>query len=258
MTLRMKQTWWMPGSSDNTDVPAMSLNLTLLPEQYAICQFPVDAPVPTWAVKPGLFSITRTADELSVLCLESHVPVDATGKIERGWRAFKFEGPFAFEMTGVLLSVARPLAETGVGIFAVSTYDTDYVLVREIQLQPAITALVRADHKVKEPAAQTVVKFGWRLPNNTRFVAHFTAALIDYEPGQDRWIATLIEPVWMTETLPPNVRERVNALRGKWVRLPNEARMGLSLPLKFETLAGKVRFFYDHDPRLAPDPEPDA
>jgi hypothetical protein len=172
-------------------------------------------------------------------------------RVERGWRALRFEGTFDFGQTGVLLSVAKPLADAGIPLLALSTFDTDYVFVKEAQLQPAITALSRADHQVREPAELMPVKFGWRLPNNTRFNAHFEARVHAYEATQDRWIVTLERLAWMTENMPANVVERVKALTGKWARIPNEARFGMTLPLKFETLAGRVRFFYDNDPRTA-------
>jgi uncharacterized protein len=238
-----------------TQIMPVSLTLTLLPQPFAVCQLPAGSAVPAWAVRASTFSITRTADELSIVCDEAAVPPDAelaaSTKIVRDWRAFKFEGPFDFALTGIMLAVLKPLADAGVGVFTLSTYDTDYVLVKAAQLQPAITALARADHTVREPAQQMLVKFGWRLPNNKRFEAHFDATIQGYEAEQDRWIATLARIAWITPELPANVRERVDALRGQWVRIPNEARMGMTLPLKFETLAGRVKFFYPDDPRLA-------
>jgi hypothetical protein len=167
-------------------------------------------------------------------------------------------------LTGVLVAVAKPLADAGIPIFALSTYDTDYVLVKHDRVQPAITALARADHTVNEPLETMLVKFGWRLPNNTRFNAHFQAQLRAYEREQDRWIVTLDKLLWITDGMPAAVTERVTALAGKWARVPNEARFGMTLPLKFETLAGRIKFFYDADPRemgpssLAPSVEPKA
>ena len=145
--------------------------------------------------------------------------------------------------------MAKPLADAGVPVFAISTFDTDYVLVKDDRLQPAITALARADHTVREPAEMMLVKFGWRLPNNTRFTAHFETHVRQYEQAQDRWVVTLEKLAWITEGLPANVVERVRGLVGKWARVPNEARFGTTLPLKFETLAGKIKFFYEKDPR---------
>ncbi len=230
----------------------VKLTLSLAPGNFAVCQLGPRAAVPVWAVQSAYFSITRTPDELSLVCPEDALPRDppAGMRIERGWRVLTVAGPLDFALTGILLAIAQPLAEAGVGIFALSTFDTDHVLVRETQLQPAITALARAGHTVREPAGSMLVKFGWRLPNGTPFNAHFNARIAAYEPEQDRWIAMLEDLVALTDTVPAAVGVRVRALSGKWVRVPNEARMGMTLPLKFETLAGKVKFFYDADPRL--------
>ena len=228
----------------------MKLSLDLSPDRLAICRFDAGAPVPSWAVQSPFFSITRTSQELSILCAESSVPAELE-RAERGWRSLRVRGPLDFALTGVLAALAAPLAEAKIPIFALSTFDTDYILVREETLQPAITALVRADHTVHEPQAPMLVKMSFRLPNNTRFSTHFEARTHAYEAEQDRWIVTLEKLVWMTEGMPAVVVERVHALIGKWARIPNEARFGMTLPLKFETLAGRVRFFYDADPRAA-------
>jgi hypothetical protein len=94
-------------------------------------------------------SITRTADELSVVCSESAVPQGA--ECETGWRILKIEGPLDFALTGILLSVAKPLADAGVSIFTVSTYDTDYVMVKEQDIDKAMRALTAAGHRVRTP-----------------------------------------------------------------------------------------------------------
>ncbi len=95
----------------------------------------------------GFVSVTRTADELSVICAESAIPQGIQG--ETGWRIFKIDGPLDFALTGILASVAQPLAEVGVSIFAISTYDTDYVMVKEQDLEKAVHALEGAGHQVK-------------------------------------------------------------------------------------------------------------
>ena len=105
---------------------------------------PADA-IPSWAAVP-LSSTTRTAEELSIVCAASHVPAHVTA--ERGWRCLRVAGTIDFAVTGVLASIAGPLAGAGVSIFAISTYDTDYVLVREHALPAAIAALTAAGHDV--------------------------------------------------------------------------------------------------------------
>ena len=121
------------------------LRLAVLDDRLAVCRLDVpDAPPET--MPDGFYSVTRTADELSVVCAEEHAPEEA--RCEGGWRALKLEGPFEFTEVGVLLSVAAPLAEAGVGIFAVSTFETDYVLVKDEQTENALSALRARGHKI--------------------------------------------------------------------------------------------------------------
>lgn len=119
--------------------------LRLLPERLAIVRLPPGAAVPAWAWTGPLASVTRTADELSVVCLERSAP--ATEQAERGWRALMVEGPLDFSQTGVLAALTAPLAEAGVSVFTISTYDTDYLLVREEDLPAATGALRAAGHQ---------------------------------------------------------------------------------------------------------------
>lgn len=102
--------------------------------------------VPGWVMGAPFFSVTRTQDELSIVCPEEYVPGGVSQ--ERGWRALKLEGPFDLSIVGILSSVAAPLAEAGASIFAVSTFDTDYALVREGQLDLAVDTLREAGHMV--------------------------------------------------------------------------------------------------------------
>ena len=120
--------------------------LNVLEERLAVCRVDPASEVPDWAVTAPLFSVTRTADELSIVCPEELVPSGV--KCETGWRCLKLAGSFEFSMVGVLLAVLGPLAEAGVGVFAVSTFDTDYVLVKEGQLDLAIGALRGSGHRV--------------------------------------------------------------------------------------------------------------
>jgi hypothetical protein len=122
------------------------LHFFLLIGHLSICRLDATSPVPDWAIEGNFFSVTRTGDELSVVCPEEAVPNDA--RSEGGWRAPKLDGPFEFSEVGVLASLAAPLAEARVGIFVVSTFDTDYVLVKEEQLQPAVAAVRGRGHEV--------------------------------------------------------------------------------------------------------------
>ena len=125
----------------------MQLSLTVLPETFAVCRLTPNDAVPAWATASSLFSITRTADELSIVAPESSTPAGV--RAERGWRALKLAGPIDFSLTGVLASSLDPLAAAGIGIFAISTFDTDYVLVRTESLETAIAVLRAAGHTVR-------------------------------------------------------------------------------------------------------------
>ncbi len=120
--------------------------LHLLPGAFAVAQLPPTDSLPAWWPAEGLRHASWTDEELSLVCTEDAVP--ASVRCRRGWRAFRLQGPFAFELTGILKSVLDPLAAAGVGIFALSTYDTDYVLVQQEHLEVAVAALASAGHRV--------------------------------------------------------------------------------------------------------------
>jgi hypothetical protein len=123
------------------------LNLKLLPTRVTICRLASSSIIPDWAVTgAGFCSVTRTGQELSIVCSEDNVP--AIARQDRGWRVFEIEGPFEFSAIGVLASVAVPLAEAAVPIFAISTFDTDYVLVKEPDVERAAMTLKSAGHQV--------------------------------------------------------------------------------------------------------------
>ena len=126
-------------------MPDWHLHLTLLPGEYAICRLDAAAPVPAWAAGGEFVSVTRTREELSVVCMAARVPAGVAA--DSGWRCVKVEGPFDLtSATGVLASIASPLAAAGISIFALATYDTDYVLVHAANLERARAALGTAGH----------------------------------------------------------------------------------------------------------------
>jgi uncharacterized protein len=131
-------------SVESTNV---SLRLSVLEGRIAVCRLDPPAEIPGWATDAPFFSVTRTSDELSIVCPEERVPPGVT--CERGWRALRFDGPFEFGLVGVLASVAVPLAQSEVCILAIATYDTDYVLVQESQLDLAVATLRRRGHDVR-------------------------------------------------------------------------------------------------------------
>jgi len=122
------------------------IRLQAIPEKFAICKLPPKARIPTWAMSGKFWSVTRTATELSVVCEQSRVPSRAAA--ERNWRILQVVGPLPFEMVGVLSSLTSPLAKGGLSIFAISTFETDLLLVREESLEKACRILEKAGHMV--------------------------------------------------------------------------------------------------------------
>jgi hypothetical protein len=125
----------------------LNLTFALLPGKFAICRLDPDAEIPQWAMRGEFFSITRTSDEISIVCGEPYIV--GTPRCERGWRCLKLEGPFAFSEVGVISSITAPIAEAGVSLFALATFDTDYLLIKDDLLEDAIGALLQAGHKVR-------------------------------------------------------------------------------------------------------------
>ena len=118
------------------------MELQLLPDRLAICRLDAVDESELRAAS-GLFSVTRTADELSVVCPAEDAPQSA--EVSAGWRALKVHGPLDHNEVGVLASIAAPLADAGVSLFPIATYDTDYVLVKEPDLERALAALDTPD-----------------------------------------------------------------------------------------------------------------
>ena len=123
-----------------------TLSLALLPDLLAVCRLDPDSPLPA-ATAAGFWSVTRTADEISVILPEDQV--QPGWKVEPGWRAFHVAGPLDFGLTGVLASLAQPLADAGIPVFVLSTFDTDYLLVKEVRLERATQTLFKAGHTVE-------------------------------------------------------------------------------------------------------------
>lgn len=145
-----------------------SLSLRLLPGSIAICRFAPDSPWPEWATSAPFAAVTRTADELSVVVTQDRVPdavlasaaADSTGdgavdpprygpRCQRDFRALVVAGTLEFELVGILSGMASPLAGAGISIFAISTHDTDYILVRQRDLERALTTLRGAGYAIE-------------------------------------------------------------------------------------------------------------
>jgi len=144
-----------------------AVDIVLLPDAYAVCRLPAGSPIPAELLpsssRPGararsaaghapvdtsVVAVTWTPDETSVICRADRVPAGAIS--ETGWRCFQVAGPLDLALTGILASIAGPLAQARVNIFAFSTYDTDYVLVPAVRLSAAVAALAAAGHRISE------------------------------------------------------------------------------------------------------------
>ena len=124
----------------------MNLDFTIQPQRYAVARLASGTPIPQWATSGAFFSVTQSADELSVICEEDRVPSDCTAS--RGWRALALRGPFAFTEIGIAAEFTSILAKSGVSVLVVSTYDTDWLFVSGAQLGTATAALRAAGHRV--------------------------------------------------------------------------------------------------------------
>lgn len=123
------------------------LPLVVLPETVAVCRLPAGAPIPEWTSKAGAFlTVSRTPEELSVTADQEVVPTGT--RCERDYRPIRVRGTLPPDLVGILLAIAGPLAEAKIAIFAISTYDTDYVLVKSRDIPAALVALRAAGHDV--------------------------------------------------------------------------------------------------------------
>lgn len=122
------------------------LTMRLLKEKYGVCRLDKTDLIPEWSKDSDFFSITKTSDELSIVCFQDSIPNDV--KCERDWRILKIEGPLDFSLIGILASISAILAQKGISIFAISTYDTDYILVKDKDINNAVEALVNERYEV--------------------------------------------------------------------------------------------------------------
>ncbi len=125
----------------------ISLRLRLRTGTLAVVRLGPDEAMPLWATRGELWSIVRSEDEMSIVCGDGLVPDDCE-RVEHGWRALQLEGPIPFGLTGILASVLQPLAAAGIAIFAFSTFDTDYVMVKLADVDRTLDALRTAGHVI--------------------------------------------------------------------------------------------------------------
>lgn len=121
-------------------------SLSLLKEVYAICRLDKNTTIPEWALRGEFFSVSRTPDELSIVCEQDSVPPGID--YESDWRCLKIESPFEFDLTGMISSVAVSLAEEQVDMFVVATQDSDYILVRQTDLDKSVSLLMQSGYRV--------------------------------------------------------------------------------------------------------------
>lgn len=122
------------------------LTLIVQPTRLGICRLDPAKPIPDWVYTSAFFSITRTPDELSVVCDETLIPEDQ--HCHKGWKSIKIRGPLNLSDTGILRSLTAPMAEADIAVFSVSTHDTDYLLVKESDLLQAIAVFSLQGHTI--------------------------------------------------------------------------------------------------------------
>jgi uncharacterized protein len=122
------------------------MRLSVLSPTFAICRLSPEAAVPEWALRGSFSTVSKTDEELSIVCETSNVPSGVQAELP--WRALKLHGPIPFAVTGVIASLTKPLADAKISVSAIATYDTDYLLVKSDTLAQAITALRTAGFDV--------------------------------------------------------------------------------------------------------------
>lgn len=122
------------------------LNLKLLKDKYSVCRLNKDDEIPKWIFNEEFFSITKTEDELSIVCLQDKIKEDI--KCERDWKILKIEGPLDFSLIGILSKISTLMANNNISIFAISTYDTDYILIKEESIDKAIEILENNNYNI--------------------------------------------------------------------------------------------------------------
>ena len=123
-----------------------ALTMELMKGLYGVCRLNSDEVLPEWALQGSFYSITKTSDELSVVCPQDNIPKNII--CEKDWRILRIIGPLDFSLIGILSSISTILAKKGISIFAVSTYDTDYILVKNKDINSAIVALVDEGYEI--------------------------------------------------------------------------------------------------------------
>lgn len=122
-------------------------SLRITDKSFAVCRLDPESRIPEWGLSGSWFAVTRTMDELSIVCEECAIPEAV--RCERDWRMLKVEGPLDFSLIGILSGITGVLAAAAVSVFVVSTFDTDYILVRNLNLERALMALAESGYSVQ-------------------------------------------------------------------------------------------------------------
>jgi RimJ/RimL family protein N-acetyltransferase len=168
----------VPGQSSATP----PLTLLGVGGRFAVCKLPPGSAIPGWATAGDVFSVTRTVEELSVVCRQEAVP-DGT-QAEVGWRCLRVAGAMPFTLVGVLASLTGPVASAGVGVFVVSTFDTDYLFVKEAEFRAAVAALRGAGHLVEGVTDVTTDDGVWLRPVQPGDLPRMYAMQLDPEANR--------------------------------------------------------------------------
>ena len=126
----------------------MKLNLLVLKDFYAICRFDKEASVPQWIIKSDFYNITKTPDELSLVCNQDLIKTSETTLIDKNWRCIKIDNLLDLSLTGIIAEISKILKESKIPIFTISTYNTDYIFVKDQKLENAIECLKKNGHHI--------------------------------------------------------------------------------------------------------------
>jgi len=126
----------------------MILDFILLKGEYSIYRFKRDSPIPEWIYDSDFYSVTRTTDELSIICKPVDLIMGNDIKIDNHWRILKIDGVLDLSLIGIIATVSTILKDNKIPIFTISTFDTDYILLKDLDLNKTVAALRHAGHKL--------------------------------------------------------------------------------------------------------------
>ena len=126
----------------------MNLEFTILKDLYSIFRLDENSDIPEWVFDSQFYSITKTSEELSVVCRPTDNVQSENMLIDKQWRIFRINGPIDLSQVGIIAHVSGILNNENIGIFPIATYDTDYILIRNNNTSRAIAVLENEGHKV--------------------------------------------------------------------------------------------------------------